>query len=208
MVNIESMTDSYSGTSLRVGATNDMLNHPTTEFFHALARGGWECSGMTKMFEYVMLNDVAVSVGGKALSGWRNSRKKVKSPSLKPIIGDIRSGINIDNLLNTLFSALSTVQIKHEGLLMQLKRVMFASILLHWLTMTTKYYNSTIVQKIIRICSQFDIDSDVLLQWSEIIQSDWVLMNGGNLGKSDESEETLKDMEITLKLQQKETGMA
>ena len=72
----------YSGKSLRVGSVNFLVNHPGCDLFHAIVRGGWEFSSSVRIFEYVMMLNLTVSIGGRALSGWNQTRYGAKCPRL------------------------------------------------------------------------------------------------------------------------------
>ncbi len=42
---IDGMPQDVAGTSIRIGATNMMVNMPYLELVHAVIRGGWEYTG-------------------------------------------------------------------------------------------------------------------------------------------------------------------
>jgi hypothetical protein len=66
-----------TSTSLRIGAANAMISHPTTELIHAIFRGGRDFQGDCNIFAYLLQLPETLAVGGKALSGWSNSRGAV-----------------------------------------------------------------------------------------------------------------------------------
>ena len=70
----------HTSYSFRYGSANTIVNHPTTELWHAIARGGWDFKSLCSVFEYLLKVGETVLVAGRALAGWRNSRKPCAPP--------------------------------------------------------------------------------------------------------------------------------
>jgi hypothetical protein len=47
---VKGLFEDVSGTCLRVGATNQMANHPRVELTHVIQRGGWDFSGISNIY--------------------------------------------------------------------------------------------------------------------------------------------------------------
>ena len=81
----------FSGTSLRIGSVNFMVNHPRVSLIHAIMRGGWAHTSICSIFHYIMRLLLAISIGARALSGWNQTRVGAFAPRLiflSDLIGD------------------------------------------------------------------------------------------------------------------------
>lgn len=71
-----------SATSLRQGAAEVLVGHSRVTFWEAVHRMGWDAERLCKIFEYIMCPMVAISIGARALAGWREPRVKIPAPQL------------------------------------------------------------------------------------------------------------------------------
>ena len=79
-----SNTARYSGTSLRIGAVNQMMLHPSMDLTFAILRGGWSFDSVVTIFTYLLKLLVFLAMAGRSLCGWRDIKSGGKAPSLDP----------------------------------------------------------------------------------------------------------------------------
>lgn len=101
---VTGLPDDVCGTSLRVGAANLIVNHPSCELIHAIVRGGWDYSGLCNIFEYIQACNHLLNIAARALSGWNNPRLPTYPPRLD-CIRNVENSITIDNMISHLFTA-------------------------------------------------------------------------------------------------------
>ena len=127
---------SFQITSLLIYLTLTTVNHPTTELIHGILRGGWECASYCNIFEYLIRSIQSVSIGGRALAGWPNSRSKVYLPRCV-----FKNGLNstqVDNLIHALFKD-SVPGMRVGCILWPLAECLFATLLLYLQSFQEKY---------------------------------------------------------------------
>lgn len=155
-----------------------MANHPTTELWHVICRGGWDFSSHTTTFEYLLQLVVTLSVGGRALCGAPNSRNKLYPPTLLPVQNE-----DTREILEVLKYRLFDIGYNAGPLDDHLRSTCLASILMHLQQMIDDFSDQhRIVQRIIKISSKLSILSslltiDDLLKWGDIIREHWKLEN-------------------------------
>lgn len=78
--------DRLTGTSIRIGAANDIADHADGGIYHSIMAGGWDCEDISRAFCYLMSLKGPMIVSAKILAGWPRARGKQGScPSLDPI---------------------------------------------------------------------------------------------------------------------------
>lgn len=112
------------------------VNHPTTELIHGILRGGWECASYCNIFEYLIRSVTSLSIAGRALAGWPNSRTKVFLP--RCVFKTDINGTQVDNLIHALFQD-SVPGMRPGCALWPLAECLFATLLLHLRSFQEKY---------------------------------------------------------------------
>ena len=114
-----------TGTDVRVGSTNGMANSAGVSMSHVIMRGGWDLSGINKVFEYMLQVTTSVSIGGRALAGWPNPRL----PCYPATVTCVRNESNqeqMDALQGLLFSSFNFSKWNLDAL----RDMLYASLLL------------------------------------------------------------------------------
>ncbi len=97
--------DKVCGTSLRMGSSNDIADHPQAGIYHAIMAGGWECEDLNRVFCYMMALKGPMGVAGRVLAGWPNPRVKAPTPNLhwvKMNLDSTKQGL-LDDFIYDLF---------------------------------------------------------------------------------------------------------
>lgn len=155
-----------------------MANHPTTELWHVICRGGWDFGSYTTTFEYLLQLVVTLSVGGRALCGAPNSRSKLYPPSLLPITNPTTSEV-----LEVLKFKLFDIGYKAGSLDGQLRSVCLASILLNLRSFIADLsMQHRLIRHIKKIISPLKIngqslDINQLMEWGDTIKKHWEVEN-------------------------------
>lgn len=162
-----------------------MANHPTTELWHVICRGGWEFGSYTTTFEYLLQLDVSLSVGGRALCGAMNSRAKLFPPSLSPIIDSTNAEI-IEVLKFRLFD----IGYKAGPIDSHLRSTCLASILMHLESFIRDFTDEhRIVKHITDVTRRLRFQDRGLtiadlIRWGNAIKTHWELENATATVKS------------------------
>lgn len=127
------------------------MNHPTTELIHGILRGGWECASYRNIFEYLIRSILSISIAGRALAGWTNSRAKVYLP--RCVFKTASNAIPVDNLMHTLFQD-SVPGMRPGEQLWPLADCLFATVLMHLQSFQEKYPNHVAFDHIVQTGDQ------------------------------------------------------
>jgi hypothetical protein len=107
-VKIPNLSSNVDGTSLRSGAIQEMSVHPTTDTFHVAVRSGHQqdLSINCRAFEYTWCLPSTTLVGGVALAGYSNSRRKCFT-ALLPFYCSMSfdEQNNLNNMMTSLFQS-------------------------------------------------------------------------------------------------------
>jgi hypothetical protein len=177
------LPEDVTGTCLRVGAVHEILNHPSCELIHAIIRGGWEFSSLCNIFEYIMGTKETLSIGGRALAGYPEPRRRTYPPRLSACI-DGNNDIAINVLKTVLFHSNHFDILKCNDL-NGLVDTMLASLLQYLNVILTNHtMDNLIVVTIVR--AALDIDDKVLslenlLVYGKKIQDDFTLRNSSTI---------------------------
>jgi hypothetical protein len=128
----------YTGKSLRIGSVNEIIEHPMCELIHGILRGGWQFSGYCNIFEYIVKSLRSMSIAGRALAGWPNSRCKVFLPRCSFL--DALNVVQVNNLMTHLFHG-QVMGMEVDGPLWPLADCMLATVLMHLPDFMVKYPN-------------------------------------------------------------------
>lgn len=71
--------DDFTGTSLRVGSVNWLVNHPGISLVQAW---GWSFQSIVNIFSYLICINLTISIAGRTLSGWTMLRNGAFGPTL------------------------------------------------------------------------------------------------------------------------------
>jgi hypothetical protein len=177
----------YVGTSLRIGAANQMANTRDVELHHIIARGGWECQGINNVFTYLLQLFESVNVGGRALAGWTDCKTGAHLPRLVFMTESNRR--DIENVASHLFGqnvaifrGFSSGCTAITGLL----HAMLASLLMYFDDVVKEWGpKSLIIQQISEAASQSNIPHLTLLMWGRLVNADFKKRNLDNISSSD-----------------------
>ena len=137
-VKISSVSSNVDGTSLRSGAIQEMAVHPTTDAFHIAVRSGHQqdLSVNCRAFEYTWCLPSTTLVGGMALAGYANSRRKCFTARLAFYSGmSFEEQSNLSNVMTSLFQS----DIDFDDARQQLCHCLLATLLMSLQKMTGKY---------------------------------------------------------------------
>ena len=206
--NIEGLFEGVSGTDLRVGSANAIVNHPNAELVHAIMRGGWEMSSINSMFEYVLQCPQSVAIAGRALAGWPNCRQKCVPPRL------LRDTLTIDNFLFNLFDVTFNFTTPRSTMKSFMK-TMLASILCYLDVILSTYPrllddSNSWLHIFLTKGKQFSFDLNHLKLWGAEIKDEWLFRNAKQLKFSNDCNgidglfrtQHLQMVELTSKCQQ------
>jgi hypothetical protein len=129
----------FTGKSLRVGSVNEIIDHPMCELIHGILRGGWQFSGYCNIFEYIVSSLKSMSIAGRALAGWPNSRCEVFLPKCSSFL-DASNVVRVNNLMAHLFNG-QVKGMEKDGPLWPLADCMLATVLMHLDNFIIKYPN-------------------------------------------------------------------
>eukprot|EP01138_Halocafeteria_seosinensis_P014020 gb/GECG01014317.1/.p1 GENE.gb/GECG01014317.1/~~gb/GECG01014317.1/.p1 ORF type:complete len:655 (+),score=74.53 gb/GECG01014317.1/:1-1965(+) len=177
----------YVGTSLRIGASNQMANTRDVELHHIIARGGWECQGINNVFHYLLQLFESINVGGRALAGWTDCKTGAYLPRLVFMTEDNRK--DIETFLTHLFGQntaifrdISSGCTPITGLL----HAMLASLLMYFDDVLTDWGSkSHIIQQITDAASESGIQYFTLLMWGRLVKTDFNERNLDSISSSD-----------------------
>eukprot|EP01138_Halocafeteria_seosinensis_P016324 gb/GECG01016654.1/.p1 GENE.gb/GECG01016654.1/~~gb/GECG01016654.1/.p1 ORF type:complete len:756 (+),score=93.91 gb/GECG01016654.1/:1-2268(+) len=189
----------YRGTSLRIGATNQMTNTRDVELHHVIERGGWDFTGVNNSFHYLLQSYDLVNVGGRALGGWNDCKSGAHLPRLvfmktrtsKDQDGhDIRvhedeNGYNIDNFIYGIFKT-NTLMLERMKTVDGLVHAMVASLLMY----LDDVYNdwgreSRIVKGVCAAAEESLIPKETIFKWGRDIKEDFAYRNLDNESRED-----------------------
>ena len=165
--------DDTVATFLRIGATNTMVNHPTTSLTDAIRRGGWDFSGICNVWEYILQLSESLAIAGRALAGYSNSRNRC-FPARLSCLTDVDENA-LRNLVNDLFF--------HDGITFEKDMEDFVNCLFAVLPMSLEDMLSTytarhmVIQILHDKAAKFNITLTKMKQWGIIIKNDWMLRN-------------------------------
>jgi hypothetical protein len=172
-------TDKVSGTSLRIGATNFMAHHPTTDIMQCILRGGWDFTGMTNFFEYILHTNYGLSVGGRALAGWPDSRQACYPPRMDKIFETMKDEemSKFKNLIHELVPFHWNEKNSCPSLL-KLRETLCASLFQHYDQMLAVCTTShPVIDRIDKAILRFKYSAMEMKKWSETITIDWNIRN-------------------------------
>jgi hypothetical protein len=78
----EDMPHNIKGGSIRIGAANEIADHPLSTFNHVVTRGGWYFANLCRAFVYLLSLRRPAREAAQALGGWPNLRTKAIGPRL------------------------------------------------------------------------------------------------------------------------------
>mmetsp|Transcript_17361 Transcript_17361/g.23872 ORF Transcript_17361/g.23872 Transcript_17361/m.23872 type:complete len:694 (-) Transcript_17361:730-2811(-) len=167
----------FESTSLRCGASLEMVTHPTTSMFHTAVRAGHKLEQeMGRTFEYVQCFRHTVSVGGLALAGYMNSL--VKPSRAKLVFFQSLCEVDQQKVLNLMEELFYVPHINWGRAKAQLYDCMLATNLKSLDNMISKYgMEHLMVSKIIKTAKKFHIDYNTLISWGKVIADDFYYRN-------------------------------
>ena len=174
---VANMPSNVDGTSLRSGAIQEMASHPTTDNFHVAVRSGHQqdMSINCRAFEYTWCLPSSTLVGGMALAGYSNSRRKSFTARLS-----FYSGMSFDNQnnLTNMMTSLFQSDIQFGDAQQQLYHCLLATLLMSLQTMVSHYgVSSVIVKEVLGKAREFNICYDDLLNFGSLIRTDFIERN-------------------------------
>eukprot|EP01034_Spumella_vulgaris_P023773 gene23774-30038_t len=173
---IPGMTEDMTPGSLRIGATNAMINNEHVELVHAVCRGGWDFTGLCNIFNYIQASQALLTVGGQALAGWPFPRKRAYPPRL--IFRTPDTVDKLDNIISDLFNYPSGKGFQPGGHLHPLMEVMLATIVKSYDSMVDDHgKKNPLIAKILEVCAPYRVDHAVLSEWCKEVNMDWTLRN-------------------------------
>lgn len=174
-------SDKLSGTSLRIGASNDIASHPSAGLYHAIMAGGWDAEEINRSFCYLMGLREPMNTAGRVLSGWPNPRKPAPTPRLsamfatfdKPKIQAFR------NFYGQLFQ-LATFRREdfdpNQGRLAKFVEAVTATVVMYLpMRIADVSASHPVVQQVLRTAAQFRITKQDLIRYADIIRDDWTI---------------------------------
>jgi hypothetical protein len=165
-------SDEYSGTSLRIGSVNELMNHGKITLVEAILRGGWEFESIVKIFTYLMQLITANARTGRALSGWTNVERGAFAPNFDLTALEESKRIAVKNMIADLFSSSYTSRLD------PLFHALFSSLLLHFEYMCREYgVGHLIPSQMIAVAATFDISYNEIISWSKIVREAWLKSN-------------------------------
>ena len=153
--------------NVRVGAASLLSSHKTTRFIDIVLRGGWEAKGISRLFIYIEGIQYPISCAGRALSGWRDSHVTVHQPECCFLNAD--NATQIDNLVVKLFHC-SVPDMHANGKLWPLALCMFATLLMHFPEMRSKYPRHELLTILVDKANECDITLKELLEWGKAVK--------------------------------------
>eukprot|EP01138_Halocafeteria_seosinensis_P012864 gb/GECG01013141.1/.p1 GENE.gb/GECG01013141.1/~~gb/GECG01013141.1/.p1 ORF type:complete len:705 (+),score=90.99 gb/GECG01013141.1/:1-2115(+) len=169
----------YRGTSLRIGATNQLANTRGVELHHIIARGGWDFEGVNNVFHYLLQILQNVNVGGRALSGWSDCKSGAYLPRL--VFMNTENAATIDRLLYFLFGAYLVI-FQENPKITGLLHAMLASLLMYYEDVYADWgKDSFIIQQIATAATDANIDYKCLLEWGRAVKKDFKSRNIDNV---------------------------
>ena len=180
---VDGMKTGVAGTSLRLGATRQMVNTPGLDLIHAILRGGWDFQYMCNIFEYILQDITNLNIAGAALAGWKSIRHLVFPPRLVFRSNlDENYTLKINGLINELFRTTAySLPIAMEPFY----DVMMASLLQHLQGMIDRCtVHHPLLKRITSTANLRGISLALLKEWGEAVETDWrqrnILPNSGD----------------------------
>ena len=162
-----------------------MTTHPTCKLENTIFRGGWEAKGYCRAFCYIGGILEPISTGGKALSGWRDSRVKVHQPDCTSLPSGNET--KIENLIIKLFHC-SVCDMHPRGKLWSLAICLFSTFLMHLSEMRVKYPEHMTLRTVAEKSQECGLSLSILLEWGTLIRNKFdadnivaVINDGGSL---------------------------
>jgi hypothetical protein len=164
------------GTGIRSGAANFLASIDGIELHHIILRGGWSFKSICTVFEYLLSLLTTLSVGGRALSGWKSIKKGAFPPRIDVLFLNNEDRELLASLSNSLFFFANEILARED--LQFLKEIMLASLIMHLPAVITTYGdNHLIVKAIIQASNALKISYEKLVEWSNFIKKDWLARN-------------------------------
>ena len=174
---VANLPSNVDGTSLRSGAIQEMAIHPTTDMFHVAVRSGHQqdLSINCRAFEYTWCLPSSTLVGGMALAGYSNSRRKCFTARLP-----FYSGMSFDdqNKLTNMMASLFQSDIEFGDAKQQLYHCLLATLLMSLQRMVSQHgVSSIIVKEVLGKAREFSISYEDLLNYGSLIRTDFIERN-------------------------------
>ena len=191
----------FTGTSLRIGSVNFMVNHPRVSLVQAIMRGGWAHTSICSIFHYLMKLILALSIGARALSGWNQVRVGAFSPRLvilSSLTDERRQALQ--NMRDSLFLSYLNTRLS------PLFDCLLASLLMHLpYIMRTYTIDNLIVSQFMSVARKFGFELKDLNEFSSEIRKYWEARNFEESLLKEDNEEILdyiqrifRDVQATL----------
>lgn len=174
-------SDKLSGTSLRIGASNDIASHPSAGLYHAIMAGGWDAEEINRSFCYLMGLREPMNTAGRVLSGWPNPRKPAPTPRLSQVFATFEKA-KIQAFKNFYGHLFQLANLRREefdpnhGRLAKFVEAVAATIVMYLpMRIADVSTRHPIVQHVLSTAALFRITKQDLLRYAEIIRNDWTI---------------------------------
>ena len=175
---VEGLSPDTTGTGFRIGATNWLSLNPLVTLSMIISRGGWDMKGICNVFEYLLVQQAAINIAGRALSGWQNPRKSVISPRLV-FLDTLNSQEKkkFDNFMNRLLSLHWNPRFDAKGDLRPFAKACFASLLMYLPELNRDAPNGEVMSTIRRYAAEFNYPMSTIRNWGTDIRAAFVSDN-------------------------------
>lgn len=169
---------------LRSGALQEVLDNPWAKLEMAIARGGWDFSGVCALFEYAMGQQQSVDQAGKAIGKWPNIFCPIKAPEC--IFLNDANEAKFNYLIsicfsNAYFAIMESVECSPFG------RSLFATLLMYHEEFTSMFPNNEVSKILINNAAQVQLTETDLLELGTQVRNHYRSNNLAQLVPSDSS---------------------
>ena len=165
----------FTASSLRIGAANQAAANPHISLNSVIQRGGWDFTGVTTAFEYMMLLDNVNHEVGRVLAGWPDPKCGAVAPELE-IIGAITDQ-QVRGLISDMFCYFGSHYLCHDKYY-EFGKVLLASILMYLEDLKNSYgCNNAVYIHVMSIAKAYVIAESTIIEWGRMIRRTWITRN-------------------------------
>lgn len=176
---VAGLTKMHTGTGFRIGSINNIVRHPNCGVEHAVMRSGHDHTNICSVFEYLYAQAHLVATAGRALQEYPSPKNKSPQPRL--LFLNEENKVLMANFMTELFGFYES-DFSPSGKLWEFAKCIFATFLMHvdnfLLSLPAHHF---LVLKLQQISSKFQIATDQLRQWGELIRQDFYQKNAARI---------------------------
>lgn len=162
----------HTGTSIRIGAINEMVEHKDASLYYCILRTGHSIEN--RIFEYCLPTDIPLLVTARILAGWPHPTRRNFSPRLLKLFQSFNEPTKQLCFTNFMSSVFNTCEEFKTERLRGFQEMLMAVFLMHLDDFCIKYGSTHIVvHEFVRKGNNFGFNFAIFIRFGQIIRDDF-----------------------------------